>query len=459
MRKLCRAGVFACVLLPAYAADVRLPKYTRQTLPNGAVVYIVPRPGLPLVNFRVVIRGGNESDPANLPGVAQIAAELLRKGTPTRTAAQFSDELDSLGGELRTLSNEQATVVMSEFLAKDFARGVELTADALLHATLPEAEVSKAIARAVDRAKTAKDNPRAVMPLYFRAFFFGAEHPYGRVADDRSFARIDRKSIEDYRRRMYVGKNMLILAAGEIDPATAAAPIAKAFGEAPAGVEYKWAPDAAVFKGKRLLLIDKPDATQTYFEIGQPGIRRSDPERTTMQVINTLFGGRFTSMLNDELRVNSGLTYGAVSVVDAFRMPGAIRISTYTRTETTEKAMDLALDVLKRFVERGITAEQLASAKAYVKGTYPRQFLETSEQTATVLGDIELFGLNRGEVDDLFSRIGAVTLEHANAAAKRRYGNDVTFVVMGNAAKIRDTVKKYAPEVREISVKDAGFGL
>ena len=74
-----------------------------------------------------------------------------------------------------------------------------------------------------------------------------------------------------------------------------------------------------------------------------------------------------------------------------------------------------------------------------------------------MLGDIELFGLNRGEVDDLFSRIDAVTLERANAVAKKYYAQDLTFVVLGNAAKIRDAVKKYAPAVREVRATDPGF--
>jgi predicted Zn-dependent peptidase len=108
--------------------------------------------------------------------------------------------------------------------------------------------------------------------------------------------------------------------------------------------------------------------------------------------------------------------------------------------------------------EKGITAEQLASVKAYVKGTYPRQNLETSDQLANVLGDMEIFGLNKGEVDDLFSRIDSVTLERANATAKKWYKADsLTFVVLGNASKIRDSVKKYAPVMTEVSVKSPGY--
>jgi zinc protease len=452
-------GLLLC-LASCATADVRLPKYTRQQLPNGTVIYLVPRPGVPLVNFRIAVKGGFEAEAANEPGVAQLTAQLLRRGTATRSADQFSVELDSLGGSFNATANEEETLILSEFLKKDFDAGLALTADAVLHPTFPESEFRKTLSRSLDGLRSIKDNPQGAMPLYFRAFFFGPNHPYGRVADEVTLATLTRASLSAYQSRLYTGKNLIVVAGGDIDPATAGPALARAFGGAPAGTEYKWTAEAPLPTGRRLLLIDKPDATQTYFNIGQPGLRRSDPDRTVVLLVNTIFGGRFTSMLNDELRVNTGLTYGARSYYDQHRDLGGTVISTYTRTETTERAMDSALELLNRLVAKGLTADQLASAKAYVKGTYPPQHLETSDQTAAMISDIELFGLNRGEVDDLFSRIDSITLEQANAIARKYYGGkDLTFVVIGNASKIRDPLKKYAPEFREVPIKAPGFTL
>jgi predicted Zn-dependent peptidase len=107
----------------------------------------------------------------------------------------------------------------------------------------------------------------------------------------------------------------------------------------------------------------------------------------------------------------------------------------------------MALDVLKRFSEKGITAEQLASAKAYVKGLYPE------------IGEIEMYGLAATRVDGYFSRVDAVTLEQANAVIGKYYHPDnLTVVILGVAGKIRDSVKKYQPQMTELSIKDAGWG-
>jgi predicted Zn-dependent peptidase len=419
----------------------------------------MPKPGIPLVNFRILIKGGAESEPAGQAGLAGLTAQLLRRGTSKRTADQFSDELDSLGGTFFANSDDQSTSINAEFLKKDFDAGLDLLADAVLRPTFPQAEVTKILAQRVDGAKSAKDGP-SVISQYYRAFYFGSNHPYGRIADELSFGRMRRDDVVSYHRRQYAGKNLIVVVSGDFDSTAASTALAKIFGAMPAGAAYTWTPAAPPARGSapRLLLIDKPDATQTYFWIGQPGISRGDPDRVPLWLMNTLFGGRFTSLINEALRVSSGLTYGANCSLQQSRIPGSIAINTYTKTETTVQAIDMALDVLKKFHENGITAEQLASIKAYNKGLYPRERLETSDQLASILGEMELFGLNRGEVDDLFSRIDALTLEQANAVIKKYYRTDnLTFVLLGNAAKIRDAAGKYAPKMIEVSVKQPGI--
>ena len=449
----------AMALCGALAAQVKLPPYTREMLPNGAVMYLVPRTGIPLVRFLVLVRGGAEADPLDRAGLASVTAELLRRGTAQFTAGQFSEDVDGLGGTFDAGANEQATTISAEFLSKDFNRGLALVAETVLHPTFPQEEVQKTLARRVDALKSTKDNPGSAIRSYYATFFFGSAHPYGRVPDEASYDRISRAEIAAAQKRLFVGKNLIVIVAGDFDTAAAKAKVAETFGAVPAGDAFAFLANAAVPRpsAPRVLLIDKPDATQTYFTIAQPGVRRSTPDRVPLILVNTLFGGRFTSMINDALRVNSGLTYGASSTVQMARLDGAITINTYTKTDTTGQAIDMALDVLKSLGEKGLTAEQLASAKAYVKGEYPTRSLQTVDQIASVLGDLELYGLGRNEIDNYFTRIDDVTLEQANAVARKYYRTDnLTFVLLGNAAKIRDIAKKYGA-VTEKQAKSPGW--
>ena len=442
--------------------QLKLPEYTHQLLPNGVVVDLMPRPGVPLVDFRIIVKGGVEAEPPNLAGLSSVTAELLRKGTDKRTADQFSEELDFLGGTFQTFGPPQASVttISGEFLRKDFDRGLDLMADAVLNPTFPEAEVRKVVSQRVDQAKALRDNPQASIGVFFAAYFYGPDHPFGHPPDETTLARITRQDIVDYHRRLWGGKNMTVIVSGDFDPKMAQAGIQRAFGNILAGQAFEWPKPSQPKAPSNLLLIDKPDATQTYFYIGQPGIDRKNPDRVKLLLINTLFGGRFTSMLNEALRVKSGLTYGANCLLQRNRLPSGIVITTYTKTDTTEKAIDMALDVLKELGEKGIAADQLASAKAYIKGTFPTQQLETTDQLANVLADLELYGLGRQEIDDFFTRIDAVTLDDINATVRKYYKSEhLTFVLLGNAAKIRQAVAKYAPKVVEVPVTKPSLGM
>ncbi len=441
--------------------QAKLPAYSKQSLPNGATLIMLRKPDVPLVSVSVLFRGGSEAVAAEKTGLAAITAELLRRGTEKRTAEQINGQLDALGAVMSSGSDAQSSMVAVEFTTRTSAKALEILSDLLLHPAFPDAEFKKVLAQRIDGVKSSKDNPARSIGQYFNPFVYPAGHPYARpsMGDETTLARITRDDVAGFFKTNYVGRNMILIAAGDFDPAQLGAQLSQMASALPAGEAFPAPKVAPVqYASGRLLLIDKPDATQTYFRIAMPGVDRYSRDRVPLMIINTLFGGRFTSMLNDALRVNAGLTYGAGSQVIMDRAPGVIYINTYTRTETTGKAIDMALDVLKSLREEGLSPEQLASAKAYIKGGFPTQRLETADQLANVIGDLEVFGLNKGEIDDFFSSIDAVTVERANAVVKRYFTDaNLQFLLVGNASKIQDAVKKYAPKMKVVPVSAPGF--
>ena len=156
---------------------------------------------------------------------------------------------------------------------------------------------------------------------------------------------------------------------------------------------------SANLTGNRVLLINKDDAKETTFFIGAPGISRNNPDYVAIDVVNTLFGGRFTSMLNDELRVNTGLTYGANSRFSPLKNGGTFAISTFTASKTTEPAIDKALEVLNKLHNNGIDEKSLTSAKNYVKGQFPPRY-ETSGQLAGLLTQMFWYNFNESFINN-----------------------------------------------------------
>ena len=454
------AGLFAALPAAAQSSGLHLPPVKKVQFSNGMTVWMVERHELPLVDFSVVIKAGSVADPAGNEGTASLTAALLRKGAGARTADQFSADLDFIGGRFAANAGADTTTLSAEFMSKDLTRGLELLSDALLHPAFPAEEFTKLQKQRLDAVHASRDSAQAVIGAYFNAYLYG-NHPYARPVggDENSLAAITRDSVEKFYAASYSPKNTILVVVGDFRAGAMEALLREKFGSwIAAGSRAENVAASAPFQGKKLLLVDKPDSTQTYFQIGNVGIARNNPDRIAIQLVNTLFGGRFTSMLNEELRVKTGLSYGASSSFTQMRAPGPFRMSSYTRNATTERALDLALATLARLHEQGVTAEELASAKNFVKGQFPDS-VETSEQLGARLAELAYYGLDESELTEFAAKIDAVTLDDARRVIRQYFPQEnLVFVVVGKASEIGSVVKKYAPHVDQVSISTPGFG-
>ncbi|MGC1613705.1 MAG: pitrilysin family protein [Candidatus Acidiferrum sp.] len=459
LRILAFAGflLLACPAVPAQS--LHLPPHEKLVLKNGLTVLLMEKRGVPLVDVFAIMKTGAAADPAGEEGLASVTASLLRKGTKTRTAQQFAADFDYIGGSFDGEAAADFTYISAEFMTKDLAKGLELFSDAILHPTFPQNESDKILAQGVDSVKAAKDDPQSVLGLYFQGYLYGA-HPYGRPpeGDELSLKRIQRNAIVKFYEANYAPGNTILGIAGEFDAAEMRKQLEEKLGAWPAhGIASSSISPTPPEKGKRLLLIDKPDATQTYFAIGNIGTAVNDPDRIAIRVVNTIFGGRFTSELNEALRVESGYTYGAGSFFDSHKAPGPFEIYSFTKNETTTPAIDLALQVLEKLHKNGVSEEQLQSAKSYIKGQYPPT-IETSSQLVRRIVSNEFYGLGDDEVNQLEARVDAVTPAIAKQVIEKHFPLDnLVFVLIGKASAIGPAVKKYADKIEERSISDPGF--
>jgi zinc protease len=443
----------------ARAQALHLPPHEKIVLKNGLTVLVMEKRGVPLINIFALVKTGAAADPAGQEGLASITASLLRKGTKALTAQQFAADFDYIGGSFGSDTGADFTDVSAEFLTKDLASGLELFSDALLHPVFPQSETDKILAQSLDGVKSAKDDPQSVLGFYYAGYLYGP-HPYGRPSDgdEVSLKRIQRDAIVKFYEANYAPANTILGVAGEFDAAEMRKKLEETFGAwTSRTVANISVPPAAPVKGKRLLLIDKPDATQTYFAIGNIGTAVNDPDRVAIRVVNTIFGGRFTSELNEALRVESGYTYGAGSFFDSHKAPGPFEIFSFTKNETTTPAIDLALQVLDKLHKNGVSEEQLKSAKSYIKGQYPPT-IETSGQLVRRIVVNEYYGLGDDEVNQLEARIDAVTPAIAKQVIDKHFPSDnLVFVLIGKASAIGPAVKKYADKMDQRPISDPGF--
>lgn len=458
-RVLLLVALALCAPAGLLGQSIHLAPHEKVVLKNGLTVLLLEKHGVPIVNIEAIVKTGSAADPAGQDGLASITAGLLRKGTKSRTAQQFATEMDFTGGSFESGAGPDFSSVSVEVLNKDISRGLDLFSDALLRPVFPQDETQKLLAQTLDSVRSAKDDPRSVLREYYNGYLFNGTG-YGRPADgdETSLTKIQRDAIVKFYETYYGPDNTILAVAGDFQAADMKGKLEEVFGQWPSkhvtAVKIPASPPAKV---KKLLLVDKPDATQTYFAIGNVGTATGDPDRVAIRLVNTVFGGRFTSQLNEALRVESGLSYGANSSFDSRKAPGPFGIYSFTKNASTAQAIDLALQVLEKLHKQGISAAELASAKSYIKGQFAPT-IETSKQLAHLIAINEFYGLNDSEVNDLEARIDAVTLPMTHQVIQKHYPTDsLVFTLIGKSSEIGPAVKKYAEKQDSRPITAPGF--
>ena len=445
---------------PSLGQGMVLPEVHSVELENGVVIILHEKRDVPLVGLQAVIRGGAVTDPAGKAGMSSLLAGMLEKGAGSRDAAAFAEAIDSVGGSLTASAGLESITISGEFLARDAELMIELLVDMLQAPALKPAEINKLRDRRVNLIRAAKDgDPRPLTSVYGNAFLFG-DHPYGTPVEgnEESLAKISHRELLAYYKD-YVGADRLIISlVGDIDAGETINKLTAAFADwrhAAKPLPEIAAPVAQV--GRRVLLVDKPGATQAYFWIGNVGVDITYAQRAELDIANTLFGGRFTSLLVDELRTRAGLTYGVRSVLLRPTQAGSFAIVSYTKTGTTIAAIDLSLELLARLREEGFDEALVSSGKNYILGQFPPR-LETAMQLAGQFATLEAHGLDASFIDDYGAAIAAAAGETIQSVIADVYPHpdNLVFVILGDAGLIRDAVAKYGP-ISEMAITAARF--
>jgi len=441
---------------PAASPKVVLPPVRDVRLPNGARLILAEKHDVPLIAFEGYLRGGSVTDPPGKEGVASLTAEMLRKGAGRRSARQIAEAEDGVGASLESGAGLEAAFVSGEFMSRDQALMLDLLRSVLREPAFPDSELTKLRDQTVEGLRADKDDPLAMLSQYAAAFFYEG-HPYGRpvAGDEATVAALTRADVLDSYRSNYGGDRLILAMVGDFDARAMEAKLRGAFGDwGRAAKPVAEIPPASRRSGRRVLLVDKPDAVQSYFWMGNLGVSRTDPDRVPLDVVNTAFGGRFTSMLNTALRIKTGLTYGARSRLSRLTKPGTVAIASYTKTESSQKAIDLALETLDRLHSAGMDEQTLGSATRYIAGQYPAAF-ETGSQVADALAQLAFYGLPPTDVTEYPARVALVRRPEAlKPLIERVYptSRDLTFVVIGNAKAVRPVLSRYG-KVFESSIE------
>ncbi len=432
---------------PPRGGDVALPSQSAE-LDNGLQLVLVENHELPFVSAALNVRAGAVTEDPAFPGTASMATGLVTKGTVARDAEQLAAELErnaiSLGADA---SHDSASITVSS-LTGDADRALRLLAEVVQAPRFDAGEFRRLRDQITAGMAIAEKTPAVIAERAFDRALWG-DHPYGRPAEGTSddLPKLDAGRVAAWWSDRVRPDTSTLYVSGDLTLEQAVALANRYLGSWEAEGEPLDVPlpDLEPPAGTRITLVDKPGAIQSEIRAGHGGITRRHPLYAQAAVLSQCFGGAFTSRLNDVLRVQKGLTYGARGGLSSQRYGGEFEVSTFTKTPTTAETVQAVLDEVRRLQSEPPAGEELADAVSYMSGSFAGS-LETPQDVAGRLWTLELNELPRDWWSQYLQRVTSTSSSDLQRVANELLDpSRLVIVVVGDASRVKEGLEAIAP--------------
>lgn len=418
------------------AHRAQITKAQEKTLGNGLRVVVIERPGLPLLSAQLLIKAGAESDPPKLAGLAHFTANLLKRGTTTRSAQKIAEETEALGARIETEGVWDATSVKLTALSSNAEPALAIVADLVRNPAFAKEEIERQRRETLDELLMALEEPGNVAKYSAARATLGLAqyaHPEGGTPAD--LARITRKEIAALHDRAYHPSNAVLVLAGNITAPDAFSMAEKIFGDWNGTAKPAENAAAPAAPHARAVVVDMPNAGQAAVYIAAPSIARGAEDWFAGKVANALLGGGYSSRLNQEVRVKRGLSYGAGSSLSTWRNGGFFIAGAQTKNESAAEVVKVVQAEIERLGKEPAATDYLKTRQAVLTGAFSRD-LETNEGYVKRVGDLALYGLPFDALESYVDHVDQTTPADLQTFAEKHFPADVFNVIVAGQAKV-----------------------
>jgi zinc protease len=419
---------------PLPARPAKFPPYEIRKLPNGLQVVLVSHHEQPAVSARMIVRAGAAQDPPGKLGLAMLTAALLDQGAGARSAAELADTIDFVGGILGSGAGTDLSYVNAVVMKDSLPLALDLIADVVRRPTFAADEIERQRQQAMSALKVAFEDPDNVASQVIDRLIYGF-HPYGLPGNGTpaTLASLTRQDFVDFHKQYYVPNNALLAIVGDVTADEAMGGVEKALGDWQPGTvppSQMTEPPPAT---RRVIVVDRPDAVQTEIRVGQIGIPRKHTDYVALDQAVKILGGEGANRLQQVLRTQKSLTYGASADLEAYKVAGGIVAETDTRTNSTAEALRIVVDEIARLQRERVYEAELDGAQAYMVGQFPLT-IETPDAIATQVLNQLFYELPLDDLQSYRERVLSVTPDDVQRIARTYFNPDrLAVVLVGNA--------------------------
>ena len=433
---------------PGDPVSLKLPSLQKATLSNGLKVVLAERHSAPVVNFTLMVDSGYSADPADATGTVSFEQRMLEEGTPTRDSLKIGEELESLSANFNAGAGLDYSVVSLNTLKSTMDPSLEIYADLILHPAFPEKEFLRLQKERIAGIQREKVAPQAMALRVVPTLLYGAGHPYAvpftGTGTEASVSKMTREDLVKFHETWFKPNNATLLVVGDTSLTELKPKLEKLLASwKPGDVPQRTVPHVAEPAKDVVYLIDRPGSGQSVIFGAQLAPPQNDPDALALQLVNDIFGGKFSSRINMNLREDKHWSYGVRSVLPAAKgQRPYISISAVQTDKTKESMVELVKEYNNVVGSKPITEEELRDEQTNATLALPGSF-ETVQQLSGAYSNILQYGLPEDYYNTFTQKALAVTPDSANEIAKKYILPDhLIWVVVGDMSKVESGVRE-----------------
>jgi zinc protease len=426
-------------------------RVVRTELPTGAALLLLENRATPTISLRGSFRAGSYFEPHDKPGLAQITANLLERGTKRRTKLQLANDLESVGAQLAFSADPFAVNVAARALSKDLPLVIGTIAEQLREPAFPAEELEKLKQQLIAVLQEQQSNTGYRARERFTQLIFDETSPFYMPGGEKLIQSINSITVEDvssFYTKFYGGHSLILSMSGDVRTADVQRQFEEAFGPftGPESVDINVVDPSPQDETRREIVLVKEKSSVDILLGSAAPLRRDSEDYYAALLANSALGeSTLSSRLGLRVRDQEGLTYGINS---RFRAPslaaGPWYVGVTVNPNNIEKAINSALNVLRDYVQNGVRADELADEKSAAIGSF-KVGLATNAGLAQAMWNAEFYRLGMDYIDRYPQIIQAVTVEEVNAAIRKYFRPDQLTVVI--AGDIETSVAGSGPTV------------
>ncbi|MGA2346463.1 MAG: pitrilysin family protein [Candidatus Sulfotelmatobacter sp.] len=433
---------------PGDPVSLKLPSLQKATLSNGLKVVLAERHSAPVVNFTLMVDSGYSADPADATGTVSFEQRMLEEGTPTRDSLKIGEELESLSANFNAGAGLDYSVVSLNTLKSTMDPSLEIYADLILHPAFPEKEFLRLQKERIAGIQREKVAPQAMALRVVPTLLYGAGHPYAvpftGTGTEASVSKMTREDLVKFHETWFKPNNATLLVVGDTSLTELKPKLEKLLASwKPGDVPQRTVPHVAEPAKDVVYLIDRPGSGQSVIFGAQLAPPQNDPDALALQLVNDIFGGKFSSRINMNLREDKHWSYGVRSVLPAAKgQRPYISISAVQTDKTKESMVELVKEYNNVVGSKPITEEELRDEQTNATLALPGSF-ETVQQLSGAYSNILQYGLPEDYYNTFTQKALALTPDSANEIAKKYILPDhLIWVVVGDMSKVESGVRE-----------------